>query len=83
MALISSHLSTPLPWEVPSLSDVVLGCVTSFGQLENGKCDLGKGLKRACALRLASSCCREPSGHYRKQLGPVCKMVKLMWSLPS
>lgn len=47
MALISSHLSTPLPWEVPSLSDVVLGCVTSFGQLENGKCDLGKGLKRA------------------------------------
>lgn len=52
MTLISLHLSTFLPWEDLSLSHIVLYYVTSFGQLENGKCYLGKGLKRAYVLRL-------------------------------
>lgn len=52
MTLISLHLSTFLPWVDPFLSHIMLQYVTSFGQLENGKCDLDKGSKRAYVLRL-------------------------------
>lgn len=45
MTLISLHLSTFTPQEDLSLSHIVLYYVTSFSQLENGKCYLGKGLK--------------------------------------
>lgn len=56
---ICSHLSNSLPWVATSLSDSVLGCVTSFGQLDNIHCDLSRGLKSARALRVDLSCFRE------------------------
>lgn len=79
LTLTSLYLSTLLLWEDPSLSDIVLHCVTSFGQLENGKCDLGKGLKRAYVLRL-------PTGNSLTIMGrSLCQseMVRCLWSPPS
>lgn len=56
---VYSHRSNSLPWVATSLSDSVLGCGTRFGQLDNTHVDSSRGLKNACALRLAFSCCRE------------------------
>ena len=78
MTLISLHLSTFLPWEDPFLSHIMLQYVTSFGQLENGKCDLGKGQKELMYWDFLQG-----TLYYGKELLPICEMVKLLWSLPS
>lgn len=76
MTLIGLHLST-FSLEDLSLSHIVLYYVTSFGQLENGKCYLGKGLKRAYVLRLPGN------PLLWEGLLPVCEMLKLRRSLPA